>query len=105
MNICSLCRADATDIAFEETSHLGKRPVCYGCLGIKDIQRMKRSGSIILYLKKNKLTNYTNTLSFSIKSTEETDKYKVCLFVFEGKKWRGVMYKNCDNNTVICRKL
>lgn len=101
---CSHCYTDTANIAFEETSHLGKRPICYTCIGKRDESRMKRTNSIILYRKGNKLVNYTHTLSFDIVETEETDKAVIFHFLANSKKWKGIMYRQ-GCNQIACRKL
>jgi hypothetical protein len=101
---CSHCDTDTANIAFEETSHLGKRAICYKCIGKRDEARMKRTNSIILYSKDNRLVNYTHTLSFDVLGKEEKDNYTIFYFAVNSQKWKGVMYTQACNQ-VACRKI
>jgi protein-arginine kinase activator protein McsA len=101
---CSHCDTDTANIAFEETSHLDKRAICYTCIGKRDESRMKRTKSIILYRKDNRLVNYTHTLSFDILQEEEKGNCTILHFAVNSQKWKGVMYtQSC--NQVACRKI
>jgi hypothetical protein len=100
---CSHCDTKTANVAFEETSHLGKRPICYVCLGRRDEARMKNGSSIILYYKNNELVNYTHTLHFEIVGSEKSQQSQTFYFIYNKKKWKGMMYPHC--NHVNCRKL
>lgn len=100
--LCAFCKAHRIDIAWDETSHLGKRPICYECIGKRDLAKMQTHRHYILYLNNNRICNIVNSLSFAIK--QQVNKYTHTEFTFlvNKKKWIGVMYSNCDR--ILCRK-
>ncbi len=94
--LCAFCKTDSTNIGWDETSHLGKRPICYKCIGERDIRTMQTRRCIILYLEEGKLWNLTKTLSFKIIQQTNTNLF----FLFNKKRWIGTI---CGNR-VLCRK-
>jgi hypothetical protein len=96
-------------MGWDETSHLGKRPICYTCIGERDIRTMQTRNCIFLYLEEDSkrwdrpvLVNLTKTLEFKIKERIDRSAYTSFVFLVNKKKWIGVMYHNC--NRVLCRK-
>jgi hypothetical protein len=107
--LCAFCKTDSLNIGWDETSHLGKRPICYTCIGERDIRIMQTRRCIILFLKEDKkswgrpvLVNSTSTIEFKVKERVEHPTHTSFVFLVNKKRWIGVMYHNC--NRVLCRK-
>src|SRR5436190_9649535 len=101
--LCVFCKNDAAEIAWDETSHLGKRLICYTCITERDTRHMRTKHAIILYEKGNVLTNIINTLRFKIIKKQTTDMYVGYSFMFNKRRWIGVAYPGSDR--VMCRKV
>jgi len=98
--LCAFCKKDSLTIGWDETSHLGKRPICYTCIGKRDEQTMKTRRCIILYFEEGRLWNLTKTLSFKIMQQVDRITYTHIVFLVNKKRWIGVMH----GNRVLCRK-
>lgn len=100
--LCAFCKSPSTNIAWDETSHLGKRPICYICIGERDLQRMVARRHYILYVIDNRICNTVDSLSFNIKEQIDKPSYTEFIFLVNKKRWIGVKYHNCDR--VLCKK-
>ena len=101
--LCVFCNQCKEQIAWDETSHFGMRPICYSCLGDRDIKRMKTNQSIILLKSGDRLVNMSRTLSFKIKKEITHDTFTLLMFSFQKMKWRGSKFERDDR--VWCRKV
>ncbi len=107
--LCAFCKTDSTNIGWDETSHLGKRPICYQCIGAREERAMKTRGYCFLFVKDNvarldrlTLVNQTQTLTFKVKERLVKPTHTEFVFLVGKKKWIGIMYPNCDR--ILCRK-
>jgi len=99
MNNCAFCTQKSKNIAWDETSHLGKRPICYDCIGLRDLRKMRSIGRIVLYRKNQYLINQVQTLKLKIVTENNNELF----FLFEKKKWVGKITPHCDR--IFCRTL
>lgn len=88
-------------MAWDESSHLGRRPICFVCIGLRDTEKMRRKCSIVLYHQDNRLVNLTKTLFLKIKEKQIFSNYTLFIFLFEGRRWHGVQYNGVER--VSCR--
>lgn len=102
--ICSFCNreVDMLQIGWDETSHFGKRTICYGCILERDIKRMQNKKNIILKKEKGNLINQTNTLFFKIIEEKIVNGVMFIYFLFQKKRWIGKLFP--DSNNVYCSK-
>jgi len=104
MKLCYACLKNKEVLEKEKTSHFGERLICHACLGKKDIERMMKNKSIILYRDGEYLTNQIKTMSFKIKEeTVSKNKETIFIFLFEKKRWQGKKYLN--HNAIYCTKV
>lgn len=102
--ICGYCKTICHKFAWDETSHLGKRPICYNCIHKRDVAKINSGKCMILYRKLNTIRNSINTLSFKILKEDKFNSYTKLSFNNDGKKWVGVAYLAFPE-TVYCKVL
>jgi len=102
VELCSFCKEESSNIGWDETSHLGKRPICYTCIARRDSNRMHTHNCIILSLKEDgKLWNIANSLSFRVSKRTDHHTHTELTFISNKKEWVGIMYD--DRSRVLCR--
>lgn len=101
--VCQFCRHDCQTIIWREISHVGKRAICPQCLANHDLQRMTKSGSVVLALRGNELVNPSGLLRFVVIETEQFEAYSLLSFQVGKQTWKGQLFAGCDNR-VLCKR-
>jgi hypothetical protein len=105
--LCAFCYQESAAFGWDESSHLGRRPICHHCIGRRDQARLNENKSIILYLKGNlkgqKLVNQVRTLAFKIIEQTKANGVHRFYFLVNKKRWEGVMYPGLSNRVMCSR--